>query len=61
MTQATPSTAITASVAQQVTIVVIWAAVLLAPSVVRPGAAPLVIHGFVRKIIGVMSVMMTQA
>lgn len=57
----TPSTAITASAAQLGTIVVICHAVPLAPSVVRQDAAPLVIHGIARRIIGVMSVMMMQA
>ena len=60
-TQTFPSTAITASAAQQVPFVVICPAVPLAPSVAQQGAALLAIHGFARKIIGAMSVMMMEA
>ena len=60
MIQATPSTAIMASVAQQVPLVVICPAAPLAPSVARQGAALLVIHGIALKIIGAMSVMMME-
>jgi hypothetical protein len=61
MIQTTPSIAITASVAQRGTIVVICPAAPPAPSVVRLGAAPLVIHGIARKIIGVMRIMRMRA
>jgi len=61
MTQITPSTAITAPVAHRATIVAMLVVVPLALFAARPAAALLAIHGFARKIMGVMSVMMTPA